>query len=74
MGVERDNVLVKFRLTPAAVDAMSRAAQLEEHTRTDTLNRALQVYAFLLEQIHVHGREIHLYDRETGDFDILRIL
>jgi hypothetical protein len=47
-------------LTPRAISAMKMGAVLTGDTRTDTVNRALQVYAFLMEQMHLNGRRLFL--------------
>ena len=55
-------------LIPAAVLALDQATQIEEDSRTDTVNRALQIYAFLVQKTHIEGRTIILrgeYDEET---------
>lgn len=54
---------VTVNLTPKASEALSQAAQLSEHNRTDTINRALQLYAFVLAELAA-GRRIAVIDHD----------
>lgn len=58
-------------LVPRADKAMRLAAELTGDSRTDTVNRALQVYAYL-EFITSQGGSI--YVREEAGADLARIL
>ncbi|MFJ1706569.1 hypothetical protein [Kitasatospora sp. NPDC088346] len=60
-GVERR---LTVNLTPRAAKALDQAAAASGDSRTDTVNRALQVYAYL-EQVSRNGGS--LYVREGGD-------
>jgi hypothetical protein len=55
---------VTVNLIPQAWAALEDAAQYREMNKTDTINRALQIYAFLLRQLAV-GQEIHVVDATT---------
>lgn len=51
------NVRRTFELIPKAEEALAAAVGLTGHTRTDTVNRALQLYAFLVEH-RAEGNEL----------------
>ncbi len=61
---------VTVNLTGRASRALELATELTGDTKTDTINRALQVYAYM-EQVTAHGGSI--YVRETGDSDLERL-
>jgi hypothetical protein len=46
----RDLTKLTVNLVPEAVTALDWAAQLAGDTRTDTVNRALQLYAILMQE------------------------
>jgi hypothetical protein len=50
------------KLVSRSTDAMEVASVLTGDSRTDTVNRALQVYAYLLEQIILGNRLLQLVD------------
>lgn len=52
---------LSVNLVPRSVGAMEFGAALAGDTCTDTVNRALQVYAYLMEQVSL-GRQIFLLD------------
>lgn len=54
---------VTVNLTPRAARALEQAGQITGDTKTDTINRALQVYAYL-EQVTRDGGAI--YVRESA--------
>ena len=49
-------------LVSRSTDAMEVASVLTGDSRTDTVNRALQVYAYLMDQIILGGRLLQLVD------------
>jgi len=51
-------------LTARSVVALNAAAEIEELSKTDTVNRALQVWALLLKE-QADGAEIHLLRRRS---------
>ena len=55
---------VTVNLTARGSRALDQAAQITGDTKTDTINRALQVYAYL-EEIMQHGGAV--YVRESPD-------
>ena len=55
-------------VTGCASRALDLAAELTGDTRTDTLNRALQVYAYL-EQVTARGGSIHVREAESAPED-----
>jgi hypothetical protein len=61
---------VTVNLTARSSRALEVATGLTGDTKTDTINRALQIYAFL-EQIYAHGGAI--YARESADSELERI-
>jgi len=50
------------KLVSRSTDAMEVASVLTGDSRTDTVNRALQVYAYLMDQIILGGRILQLVD------------
>jgi hypothetical protein len=61
---------ITVNLTGRASSALELATELTGDTKTDTVNRALQVYAYL-EQIMARGGAI--YVREAADSELERI-
>ena len=61
---------VTVNLTGRASRALEQATELTGDTKTDTINRALQVYAYL-EQVTSRGGSI--YVREAVDSDLERL-
>ncbi len=67
---------VTVNLVPKADQALERAAELTGDNRTDTINRALQYYAFLCEERHA-GRDVYLAspaDLAAGHFNRLVVM
>lgn len=58
-------VRVTVNLTPRAAHALDLAAELSKDSKTDTINRAIQVYAYL-EQINVRGGAIYIQESENS--------
>lgn len=52
-------------LVPNAVDAMEHAAAIKRDSKTDTVNRALQLYDMLVTET-TKGKEILLRDQAGG--------
>jgi hypothetical protein len=65
-GLER----VTVNLTPKAAQALEQAVKLTGDSKTDTINRSLQVYAYL-EEILQHGGS--LYTRVAGESELERL-
>lgn len=61
---------VTVNLTARASRALELATELTGDTKTDTINRALQIYAFL-EQVSAGGGSI--YVREAPDAELERL-
>ena len=57
-----DVTKLTVKLVPRSKDAMEVASVLTGDSRTDTVNRALQVYAYLMDQIIRRGRLLQLVD------------
>lgn len=56
-----------MNLTPRASEALAKGMELTGDTKTDTVNRALQVYAYL-EKIRAEGGEI--MGRSSGQSEL----
>ncbi len=61
---------VTVNLTARASRALEIATDLTGETKTDAINRALQIYAYL-EQVNAHGGAI--YAREAADAELERL-
>lgn len=59
-------------LRPEAYTAVVRTADVTHVSRTDTINRAVQIYAVLAEQLAA-GKEILLADKD-GSIERMRII
>jgi hypothetical protein len=57
-------------LTPRGSRALEVATELTEDTKTDTINRALEIYAYL-QQVTAHGGAI--YAREKAGAELERV-
>jgi hypothetical protein len=62
---------VTVNLTARASTALELVTKLTGDSKTDTINRALQVYA-LIEQVTAKGGSIYI--REAGDSELERVL
>jgi len=58
-------------LIPKAAEALNHAAALSRDSRTDTLNRALQVYDFLLEA-QANGAKVYLRQPDSDELERIR--
>jgi hypothetical protein len=65
-GLER----VTINLTPRAFRALELATELTGDSKTDVINRAVQVYAYL-EHIIASGGSIHAQDSEGSKTELL---
>jgi hypothetical protein len=63
---------VTVNLTPRAAKALDQAVKSTGDTKTDTINRALQVYAYLEETLQAGG-SIYLRPDPDGELERLRI-
>jgi len=63
---------VTVNVTGRAFGALSLAADLTGDTRTDTLNRALQVYAYL-EQVTSRGGSVYVREAADSEMELLEI-
>ena len=61
MSAGEGNTQLTVNLIPLAVTALEQAAMLEGNSQTDTVNRALQAYAFIVMQQRT-GKRFLLYD------------
>jgi hypothetical protein len=67
-GLER----ITVNLTPRSASALELAAELCGDTRTDTINRAIQIYAYL-EQVIRDGGSIHVRAHDATEPERLKI-
>jgi hypothetical protein len=63
---------VTINLTKRSSRALERAAELTNLNKTDSLNRAIQLYTYL-EEIIEAGGDIYLRPRPEGDLELLRL-
>ena len=68
-GLER----VTVNLTARSSQALQVAVELTGDTKTDTINRALQIYAFLQQAI-AQGGSIHVRESTGAEVERLKIL
>lgn len=66
-----DLTRLTVNLTPRAAAALDRAAELSGDNRTDTINRALSVYAWI-EGVRADGGAI--YVRQAGDTEVKQLV
>ena len=57
-----DLIRLTVKLTPRAAASLTLAAHANKDSRTDTVNRALQMYAYLSSQVKA-GDEVLLRDK-----------
>ena len=62
---------ITINLTPRAYAALEQAAKLTGDSKTDTLNRAIQVYAYVINVTQNGG---DLYVRDKGHDELERVL
>jgi hypothetical protein len=63
---------VTVNLTARASRALDQAAQITGDTKTDTINRALQVYAYL-EEITQNGGAIYIKESPDSEPQLIKI-
>jgi uncharacterized protein (DUF1778 family) len=64
---------ITVNLTPRSSSALDLAAELTGDTKTDTINRAIQIYAYL-EKVIRDGGSVHVRAEEGADLEPLRIV
>jgi hypothetical protein len=62
---------ITVNLTPRACAALDQAAKLTGDSQTDTLNRAIQIYAYVMNVTQNGG---DLYVRDKGHDELERLL
>jgi hypothetical protein len=62
---------VTVNLTPRSVKALEEVVAITQDTKTDVINRSLQVYAYL-EQILQGGGAVYLREAESTDLERLK--
>jgi len=63
---------VTVNLTVRAARALNQAAELTGDSKTDTINRALQIYAYL-EQITHNGGAIYVRETPDGEPQLIKM-
>lgn len=63
---------ITVNLTARAARALEQAAGLTGDSKTDTINRALQIYAYL-EQINQDGGEIYVQTSPDGEIQLIKM-
>jgi hypothetical protein len=63
---------VTVNLTKKSSDALAEAVRLGQDSKTDTINKALQVYA-LLQQVEADGGAIYLREQADAELERLRV-
>jgi hypothetical protein len=63
---------VTVNLTGRAADALDQAAKLTGNSKTDTINRALQIYAYL-EQVANDGGAIYVRESPDGELQLIKM-
>jgi len=62
---------VTVKLSPKSVAALERASRLGELNRTDTINRAIQLYDFILAAVGAHDDNALIIERNGRQERIL---
>ncbi|MCO5991919.1 ribbon-helix-helix domain-containing protein [Actinoallomurus rhizosphaericola] len=62
---------VTVNLTPRSAAALDEVVRLTRDTKTDVINRALQVYAFL-EKVMNEGGAVYIREAESTDVERLK--
>jgi hypothetical protein len=62
---------VTVNLTPRAAAALELATEVTGDSKTDTINRAIQIYAYL-EHIASKGGTVHIRESESSDPERLK--
>ncbi|WP_345439254.1 hypothetical protein [Actinoallomurus vinaceus] len=62
---------VTVNLTPRSAKALDDVVQLTRDTKTDVINRALQVYAYV-EKIMYDGGAVYIREAESEDLERLK--
>ncbi len=68
-GLER----ITVNLTPRSSSALELAVELSGDTKTDTINRAIQIYAYL-EKVIRDGGSVHVSEQEGAALERLKIV
>jgi hypothetical protein len=68
-GLER----ITVNLTSRSSSALELAVELCGDTKTDTINRAIQIYAYL-EKVIRDGGSVHLRERNGAELERLKIV
>jgi hypothetical protein len=72
-GGGRELERITVNLTPRSSAALKVAVELTGDTKTDTINRAIQLYAYL-EKVIRDGGSVHVREEEGAELQRLRIV
>lgn len=72
-GVNGGLTRVTVNLTPRSLNALERASKATGDTKTDTINRALQVYALVQEMADRGGGSIKVV-HDNGEIERIHLL
>lgn len=64
---------ITVNLTSRSSAALELAVELSGDTKTDTINRALQIYAYI-EQVIRDGGSVHVREQDGAELERLRIV
>lgn len=62
---------VTVKLTQRSIDALDRASRMAELNRTDTINRAIQLYDFIVNALDGNERNALIIERDGRQERIL---
>jgi len=71
-GSSRPLERITVNLTGRAARALDLATELTGDTKTDTVNRALQIYAYL-EQVTANGGSIYVREATESELERLKV-
>ena len=71
-GSSRPLERITVNLTGRAARALDLATELTGDTKTDTVNRALQIYAYL-EQVTANGGSIYVREAAGAALELLKV-
>lgn len=75
MTTEGKQALVRLtvNLIPKAAEAIDHAVALSRDSKTDTVNRALQLYDFFLTE-QAQGSKVYVRRQDSGELELIRML
>jgi hypothetical protein len=64
---------VTVNLVPRASQALKRLSELTRNTKTDSINRAIQVSAYL-EEVSANGGDVYVRETKDSELQLLKML